>query len=183
MVNLILVLISISLTAATLFASMNYMPGWATSASDAHHLTRHGFVSLEKAFETSLSRTEGAAPGPTVDPDGGLATNFSADYGYLPKAVKGYAWKYGFNGTDYYLCMYPQNAAGASEATWRGFKRTRKMLSDQQYFLVQGGVASCDSPSPASVNIVADPAEFPLSISAVYLLRYTPPVPAPAPVP
>lgn len=183
MVNLILVILSISLTAATLFASMNYLPGWTSSAADAHQLTRHGFVTLEKAFQASLSRTEGAAPAPTVDSDGGLATNFSADYGYLPNTPKGYSWKYGFNGTDYYLCLYPQAAGGASEALWRGMKRARSVLSDQQYFLLPGGVASCDTPSPASMNLVADPEDFPTSVSAVYLLRYTPPVPEPAPEP
>lgn len=183
MVNLILVLLSISLTAATLFASMNYMPGWASSAADAQHITRHGFVELEKAFQASLNRAEGQAPAPTVEPDGGLVSNFSADYSYLPKAPKGFAWKYGFNGSDYYFCMYPQQgSAGVSEALWRGMKRARKVLSDQQFFLVPGGVASCDSPSPAGVNLTTDPDSFPVTVSALYLLRYTPPVPDSEPV-
>lgn len=181
MVNLLLVMLSISLTAATLYASMSYLPGMSSTTDDAYHQTRYGFVALEKAFNAATSRAEGYAPSPTNEFDGGLATNFSVDYGYLPRAPKGYAWKYGFNGQDYYFCLYPATAA-ASQAYWRGFNRARKVLSDQQYFILPGGVAACDTTVPQSASLVGAPSAYPAMISMVYLLRWEPP-PPPAEVP
>jgi len=175
MSNLILVLLSIALTGATLFASLNYMPGWTSAAADNYNLTRYGFVALEKSFSAATTRAEGQPPAPLAEIDGGLFSNFSADYGYLPKAPQGYAWKYGYNGSDYYFCLYPKaGVAGASEALWRGLKRARSILSNQQYFVIPGGEASCDTPAPHAAHLAEPPTNFPTMVSAVYLVRYTP---------
>jgi hypothetical protein len=179
MVNLILVILSISLTAATLFASLNYLPGWAGTARTTHDLTRYGFLTLEKAFAAQVAKDAGVPAARTDEADGGLFTNFSAYYGYLPQAPKGYAWKYGDNGTDYYFCLYP--TAGnpiASEGLWRGLNRVRNLFSDEQYFIVPGGVSACGAPLPAtpqSAEAKAPPAAYPALISAVYLVFPTPP--------
>lgn len=178
MLNLILVVLSIVLTAATLYASMNYLPGWTSAANDTNRLTNHGFVSLDKAFQSATTRALGSAPAPTTGIDGGLAVHFGADYGFLPKAPVGYAWKYGYNGSDYYFCMYPlAGRAGASEGMWRGLNRSRNSLPDQQYFILPGGVSACDSTppsSPQSAAAKAVPSSFPALVSAVYLVRYLP---------
>lgn len=179
MVNLLLVILSISLTAATLYASMSYLPSSSSTTDEGYHLTRYGFVALESAFNAATTRGDGYPPAPTAAQDGGLADNFAADYGYLPKAPRGYAWKYGFNGQDYYLCLYPATA-GASQAYWNGFNRVRRVLSDQQYFILPGGVAACETPSPQSSNLTAPPSDYPAMISLVYLLRWEPPPPPPA---
>jgi hypothetical protein len=174
MVNLILVILSITLTAATLYASMNYLPGINSTTDDAYRLTRYGFVALEKAFNAATGRASGTAPAPTAETDGGLATNFSSDYGYLPKVPKGFAWKYGFNGQDYYFCLYP-TTTGASQAYWRGFNRAHRVLSDQQYFILAGGVAACNTQSPQGANLTSAPSSYPAMISMVYLLNWQPP--------
>jgi hypothetical protein len=178
MFNLLLVLLSISLTAATLYASMNYLPGTTSLTGDTYNLTRYGFVALDKAFDAVTTRASGYPPAPTTEADGGLGTHFGLDYGFLPKAPKGYAWKYGFNGADYYFCMYPATA-GASQALWKGFVRARNVFSDQQYFIVPGAAASCDTSSPQSSNITTAPGTYPATVSVIYLLRWVPP-PAPA---
>jgi hypothetical protein len=182
MVNLILVILSITLTAATLFASLNYLPAWTSTATDSYHLARYGFVALEKAFLTHVSTAGGAVPPPTADTDGGLASNFSANYGYLPKPLPGFAWKYGHNGSDSYFCLYPvSGGSGASEGAWRGLNRARTVLSDQQYFLIPGGESACSSASPQTAAMTTPPSSFPVLLSAVYLVRYVPDAPPETP--
>jgi hypothetical protein len=176
--NLILVVLSIALTAATLAASMNYLPGWTSVANDTNRLTNYGFVALDKAFQSATTRALGRAPAPTTAVDGGLAANFAADYGFRPKAPVGYSWKYGHNGADYYFCLYPlPGRAGASEGQWRGLNRSRNLLPDQQYFILPGGISACDSappPSPQSAAAKAAPSSYPAQVSAIYLVRYLP---------
>lgn len=178
MLNLILVVLSISLTAATLFASMNYLPSWNSSASDTNATVRAGFIALEKAYLAKVAADGGLVPPPVAVQDGGLATNFSGHYGYLPKAPPGYAWKYGNNGTSDYFCLYSANGSAiAHKGVWEGMNRARKMLSDEQYFIVPGGVAACDAATPAtpqSEAVKAPPANYPALIAAVYLVKYVP---------
>jgi hypothetical protein len=174
MVNLILVILSISLTAATLFASLNYMPIWTKQATDSYSVVKTGLVTLDKAFNSRTTADNGVPPAPLAGDDGGLATNFAAYYSFLPKTPQGYAWRYGYNGAAYYFCMYPKAGnVGASEGLWRGLTRLRRVLPDDQYFITSGGIEACDlptPPTPQSPAVKAPPSAYPALLSVVYLV-------------
>lgn len=178
MLNLILVALSISLTAATLFASLNYLPSWNSSANDTYLVVKAGFTTLETAYFAKVKADGGASPAPTAEADGGLAALFSSYYGFLPKAPRGYSWKYGNNGSNDYFCLYSTSGTPvAHEGIWRGMNRVRSVLSDEQYFIVPGDVTVCGAPTPAtpqSESTKAPPATYPALLASVYLVKYVP---------
>lgn len=172
MVNFILAIFSIMLTAATVISTMNYLPGGAKVTAEAYNVSKTGIVTLEKAFKKYMSVNGAVYPPQTLAADGGLSQYFASYYGYLPKATTGYAWKYGYNGANYYICMSPATGnSGATYPLWRGWTRTRNVLSDQQYFIL----SSCGATPPAtpqSAAAKAAPASFPAPLALVYTLRY-----------
>ena len=181
MAQLLIVILSIVLTAVTIFASLNYMPAWMNQANDTYAVVKAGFSTLETAYAAAAKANGGVAPAPnTGATDGGLSASFSAFYGYLPKAPRGYTWKYGRNNNvnaDYFCLYSPTGSAQATEGVWRGLNRVRNVFSDEQYFIVAGGVGACDAALPAtpqSAAAKAPPGSYPALLSVVYLVKYLP---------
>lgn len=182
MAQLIIVILSIVLTAVTIFASLNYMPSWMNQANDTYAVVKTGLTTLETAYAAAAKANGGVAPAPNTGlPDGGLSTNFSPYYGYLPKAPRGYSWKYGRNtnvNTDYF-CLY-SSSPQAHEGIWRGMNRVRNVLSDGQYFILAGNEGACSAANgttlatPQSDAAKAPPGSYPAQLAVMYLVKYLP---------
>lgn len=170
MVQLLMVIMAIGLSAAALTATISYLPTWTATAEKTYTLSKAGFVTLEAAFKGYSAANGGAAPVPSAAQDGGIGA-FQAYYSFLPKAPAGFAWKYGFNGTDYYFCVYPTGTGGAV-GDFRGLDRLRQVFSEQQFFVNPDGITGCGG----TVSI-AEPVEFPAQFAGTYLVKYVPGMP------
>ena len=168
MTSIILTLMSIGLAAAVMLAAVNYIPGWKPSSDEAYLLAKDGLKSLDKAFQAGSKANGGVPPAPIlVDIDGGLNTLFSAYYGFLPKAPTGYNWKYGHNGLEYYICMYPSTTGATSKGYGLGFKRLTNIFSDERYFVNTIGCGS-------NINADLSGLTYPASVYITYYVKYVP---------
>lgn len=186
MVQLIITVIALSLTAATLLVTVNYLPSWVPVAKDTEALVESGARTLEDAFLLRSEDAGGVPPGGAdvdgLQLDGGLSNNFQGYYSFLPPAPMGYAWTYGWtseaqliadgypgNTTDglYWFCLYP-TGAGASEGQYRGFLRAQRMFSTEQMFLNAGGASTCGRP----FNVAAG--GYPAPVVITLFVRYVP---------
>lgn len=169
MLQIVMVIMAIALSAGVLAVSINYMPFWRIASEDAYQLGRNGFTALEQAYKAYARDNAGAVPPATLEVDGGIIA-FKPYYSFLPKAPSGFAWKYGYSATQNlnYFCLYP-TGAGGTEGVFRGLKRLHGVFSDEQYFIAAGGSAECGT-------IGIDPAftTWPRAFVATYFVRYVP---------
>jgi len=173
MFNLVIVIITIALTAALALASINYLPWWTKSASDVDTVARTSMNQLERAYDVTVRAANGTAPAPTGDADGGLMSQFGPVLRFTPVAPAGFSWRYGrYSGTDPryanldYFCLTPTaTGKGASEGVYRGFQRARNLYSREQVILA----ASCGATADG-----AKPTMYPAPVSVTMFVLYTP---------
>jgi hypothetical protein len=166
MISLITTILAISLLAAMLLITVNYLPGWQSTSKQTSALVLNSFNDLRGAFASAWTadNVNSYKTGTYLDPpasgtgDGGLEANFGP-YMYTPGAPAGYTWAYGHssvNGLSYF-CMYP-TGSGANFGVFEGIKSAIRSFggSSGQITLASGGSAACGSTSNS-----APPASYP----------------------
>lgn len=157
MLPLILTLIAIALTAVTMYATMSYLPVWATSVTPNYELALTGVTRLENAFTLyalANSETEAAVTGAA---DGGLSTNFLPYLRFLPPAPTGMAWVYGQHAVDasaysglHYFCLTP-SGAGIDRTVFESLLRLQRSVNSAQGFLGSScGITTASLTAPGS---------------------------------
>ena len=172
MVSLIVILLSIGLLTAYLLATMNYLPGWQKSADSSQALAQDGLYKFEKAYLAVTKANGGLALPVYAQTDGGIANNFTAILGFLPKAPGDYMYVYGQHsndGTRYagmnYVCLAPMQGASRDEGAVRGLNRLRQAFPADQLIFSNGcGASSSMIPSQGT----------PQSLYVTYYMVYSP---------
>lgn len=170
MVQLILTILAISLTAATVVASLNYLPWWYRTANDTEQVLRTSLRQLERAYKADARNNGGAPAEVTADEDGGLEANFRAVLRLIPSAPTGFQWSYHQRPMDgsiweglHYFCL--STDGGASDGEWRGLKRLENLYSSEQYIVAD----SCGASAPSAV-----PESLPAPVSVTFYVTYIP---------
>ncbi len=170
MSQLILAVLAIALTAASLAATINYLPWWLKSASDSDLLLRRGLPLLEKTYKAVTRANLGIAPAVTTAADGGFASNFQSVLLLPPAPPPGFSWSYGQHALDgstwsglHYFCL--SQTGPADIADWKGFARAKQMFSSEQYVIN----ASCGE----TVNM-AEPVSFPADLALTFYVTFIP---------
>lgn len=161
--QLIIVLMSIVLTAIMVTATAIYTPASKTTTEITYALTRDGFGTLDKAYQLYTKANSGGVPVVSGAADGGISTNFSDFLPFLPKAPMGYQWTYGYNssqGTNYF-CLYSTNTAAANAAVLTAFTRLQSIFSAGQFVVHAGGASNCGS--VANIDLSASPTNVALT--------------------
>lgn len=173
MVELIMVMLAIVLTAGMLTAAANYLPTWQNTAEVTYQLSKKGFDTLEQSFQLKSKELAGE-PASLVQADGGLSTLFQPFYGYLPKAPEGMAWKYGeIPGvpSTKYVCLYAVQPL--SEGAVRGLYRLAKLYSVgdaiDAKISFNAGAGNCGGVNDGYVE-----SNMPAYVSVTYKLKYIP---------
>lgn len=157
MLNLIIVVMSIALTASLIAVSVSYTPTWVVDYQRNLPIVTKGFCKLEGSVLDYLEYAgETTAPAPLADADGGLNALFGAHYKFLPQVVDQGQWAYGegtVNSQTYgYICLA---GASISEGTYVALKRLQGTLPQGQFVLGNACGATTD---------VAEPTTFPATI-------------------
>jgi hypothetical protein len=141
--QLIIVIMSIVLTAAVAVASLNYLPSWQKSAAIAEKNVAESLTLLEQGYDVATRSQNGVQPAVTADPDGGFAAAMLPVLHFTPYAPTGYRWVYGqraADGTQWaglnYFCLTPSaDSPGASDGLTRGLTRLKQQFSPDQLFI------------------------------------------------
>lgn len=168
MLQLILTIVAIALTAAFLAASVNYIPWWYKSAADTEEVIRKSLPLLEQAYDVATRADNGTVPAVRDDlADGGFQSIFQPILKLTPAAPGNFRWKYGLNEANglNWVCLENVESGGASEGAWRGVSRARSVYSEQQFVV---------SDSCGAVTNVALPTSYPTSLAVTFYLAYTP---------
>lgn len=173
MIQLIITIVAIALTAALLAASVNYLPWWQKYASDTESVVRTSAPLLEQAYDVVVRQANGVAPSVGAGADGGLMSNFGSVLKLPPAAPQGFTWKYGVKsggsapwaGLNYFCLEYTDEAEGAPVGAWQGLRRAAAVFSPQQYVL---GNSCGDTTS------VGTPSEYPAPLALTLYVAYTP---------
>jgi hypothetical protein len=153
MINLVLTILAIALTAGTLYASVNYLPIARPAFELTKGLTSGGFTSLETGWKNW--KTDHAEVPLAANPDT-WAGQLTPAYLFYPRAPKNFTWSYGQQGSGYYFCL-----SGPSNAIqYQAFTSLIQSFSPQQYFI---STESCG----ALVTSVA-PANWPTNLYVTY---------------
>jgi hypothetical protein len=154
MVNFILTILAIALTAAVLYTMVSYVNPNQAIARGVGEQVYAGFTTLEQALNDHKTATgDWLAPGLT------WASTLTPAYAFLPRPPKNMAWNYALGGAGRYLCLAPINGSAlVSEAQYKGFTRFAEKVSAQQGFVSTAGcgvVLNSQPPSswPASVFV------------------------------
>jgi hypothetical protein len=181
MLQLILVVLAILLTAMYLLVIVNYVhPAnlGTNSATSYGSMTVSGFEALQEAYKKATSPAASAfgvlptstlidQTAPPVNgsvPDGGLAAGFMPLYLHaLPAAPAGYMWSYGGNsaaGANWF-CLSPAPGLGAitSEAVYRGLVKAQSRFNGH-FAVTIGGQTSCGNPSSSGLPAGGFPADY-----------------------
>jgi len=151
MVQLIVTVISIALTALVVTVTVQYVPsGWTTTDETAKAL-RAGIKHLEAAV--LAERKASAAPVNTYAAPQSLTGATFRPYVIVPKAPggPGSGWSYGTTaafGNAAFVCL---TSTAVTKPMYRGFKRVKlSSYSDEQMTISTGGCGdTSDSPEPA----------------------------------
>jgi hypothetical protein len=161
---------AIALTAATVVASLNYIPWWYKPAAAAELVLRKSLPLVGAAYK-ELARSNGGLP-PTVTgaADGGFSAAFLPLLNLPPAAPRGYGWSYHRHPVDSsdwsglnYLCL--SSAADGNISSWKGFRRVHSVYSTAQVVL--------GSACGATAN-VAEPEELPAPLALTFFVTYVP---------
>lgn len=166
--QLIIVLMSIALTAVMITVTAVYTPASKTTTEINYALVKEGVRTMERAYQLYTKANNGATPAVVAQSgDGGLSSSFSDFLPFIPKAPSGYQWAYGYNATASlnYFCLYSENKEAARAATLTAFTRAQKVFSDAQYVLHKGGASNCGSTAQLDVS------KNPEDIAITYFVR------------
>lgn len=154
MLNLVMTILGIALTAGTLYASVNYLPIARPVFELTKGLTSNGFTSLEKGWQNwKVDHGDIPLQFDPVNPDA-WAAQLTPSYLFYPRAPKNFTWSYAQQGSGYYFCLSGQ----ASAVQYQAYANLFQSLSPQQYFISTdscGALANSPQPSvwPASVYV------------------------------
>ena len=127
MLQLLMVVMALSLSAAMALASINYLPGDRMAVREVESITREALVDLRTGWEdyrtihgTELAVTDGLAV-------------LTPSYVFLPPApAAGLTWSYGGDpAVGYWFCL----SGEMSEIAHTAFERNARYFSPQAYFL------------------------------------------------
>lgn len=172
MVQLIITIFAIALTAAIVVASVNYLPWWYRTANITEESLIKTMSVLEQTYDVAVRAADGVAPAVIeTDADRGLMANFGDLLKFTPLAPSGYTWTYGVHGDDGsryanlgYFCLKPVGE-GASEGVARGIMRTRNAYSPEQVVVASTCGANSSDPTPS---------EYPAPLHVTMYVVYTP---------
>lgn len=172
MVQLIISLLAIMLTAATVLAGINYVPWWAKTATITEEQVLRSMSLLEQGYDLVVRSADGAAPAVSGSADGGLMASFGSVLKFQPAAPVGFDWVYGKNtvtGSRYeglnYFCLKPKGTAGPGEGIGRGLMRAKAVYSADQVVV--------NSTCGASSSAVSEDG-FPNAVALTLYVVYTP---------
>lgn len=150
MINFVLTILSIALTAAVLYASVTYLAPGRPVITLTYNLATQGFPALGTAFSDFKSANGGVAPAVST-----WETQLTPTYTFLPAAPKGMSWSYGTDGTGYWFCL----SGSVSQPQYDGLAQAAQVFSVQQYFI--------GSTCGITANAAA-PATWPATLAATY---------------
>jgi len=178
MIQLIITVVSIALTAALLLASINYIPWWHGIASDTEFIIKESLPKLERAYNVATILGNGTPPAPTTEADGGFQSLFEPIVKLLPAAPPGFEWSYGrytgteqpWAGLDYFCLTYTASGGRAEQGAWTGALRASTIFSPQQYILG----SACGKTVSQSL-----PSSYPQPLAITFFVAYVPGVSTP----
>lgn len=161
MLNLILVLISIALTASVLYSTLSYLPALRPLTDRTYELSKSGFTSLESAYVSyKAATTTDLAPSTWM-------ADLTPKYVFIPRTPEGMTWSYNIQSgvispavPGNYFCL----SGIISKAQWDGLNRLNKIFSSQQYF---------QNTTCGSTTNISEPTSWPASVAMTYWV--TPP--------
>lgn len=157
MVQLIITVFAILLTALLVLVSLNYLPTWFRAADAAESTTVASLRILEQAYDIATRANNGVSPAVLAgEADGGFRTNFEPVLKLLPAAVHSFDWKYGeANGLNYF-CM-ESTGPSVNEGAAKGLLRAKTIFSSEQVFVNTdcGALTNLDPmpPTPAKLAV------------------------------
>lgn len=159
MLQLVITVIAIALTAAMLLISISYLPWWHRPAQDIEATTRTSLTRVEQAFDLLAHANQGVPPAPTADADGGFEAHFQPVMKLLPAVPGGFSWSYGQKGsgqglwTDmHYVCL---SSNTVNKAAWIGINRALAQFSTQQAIVSDtcGATSSVNEPPTTTLAV------------------------------
>lgn len=170
MVQLLISVMAIALTALTILASISYIPWWYKKAADTDQVLRISLRSLDSAYKTAARNNGGIPPATTGASDGGFDAAFRPVLGLIPKAPSTFSWSYHQRPEDgtvwaglHYVCLTATE--DGTEGEWRGFKRAAAVFSSEQYVVS----ASCGDTTSSAL-----PGSYPSELALTFYLTYVP---------
>lgn len=170
MVQLIISVMAIALTALTVLASISYIPWWYKKAADTDQVLRASLTQLEKGYKAATRTSAGVAPTATGTGDGGFDANFRPVLGLLPRAPGAFTWSYHQHPADSsawaglnYFCL--TSTEDGSEGEWHGFKRAGAVFSAEQYVVSD----TCGDTTSAAL-----PSSYPAPLALTFFVTYVP---------
>lgn len=152
--QLILTLMAIALSAATLFTTVSYVNPSMAVSQDASAKVYSGVLDLETAWGDYY--TANSAYLPTAN----WRNVLTPAYTFMPRTPTNTQWNYGHS-TGYYFCLSPVgNAAVVTQAQYTGLLLFMQKVSSQQAFIGQTGCG-------ATVN-GARPSTWPAKVYLTY---------------
>lgn len=149
MFQLILVIISIALTAAIVLVSINYLNPEVKQAKEIGQRIAMELQDVEQVYDNAVNLSEGVPPPVTLDADGGFQSVFLPVLKFKPKLVPGYNISYGklpslpsIYSELNYVCIYPENTSKYSSVVGRALFNTKNEFAEGQALLV----SSCADP-------------------------------------
>ena len=168
MIQLIITIVAIALTAVVLAASVSYIPWWYKTASDTQEVVHRSLLTMEQAYNVAARANNGTPPPvlPT-QADGGFVTQFQPVIQLLPPTPPNFRWRYGLNSALNlnWFCLENLEPGGANEGAWRGVNRARSIFSPQQFVVSGSCGSSVSDPAPSS---------YPAPLTITYYVAYVP---------
>jgi hypothetical protein len=134
MVQLLITVFSIILTALLIMVGITYAPWWYRTADATEELTKSSLHVMEQAYDVAARLNNGVVPLVTAEADGGFVSNFQPILKILPAAVPQFQWKYGEAYGLNYFCMESVGPT-VNEGVVRGILRAKGVFSDSQVFV------------------------------------------------
>lgn len=149
MFQLILVIISIALTAAIVLVSINYLNPEKKQIKEVSQKVVLEIQDIAQVYDNTVNLSEGVAPPVTMDADGGFQTIFLPVLKFKPKLIPGYEISYGklpalpnnYSNMNY-VCISPKNGMTYTAFSGNALLNVKNEFPDGQAMLV----SSCSDP-------------------------------------
>lgn len=170
MSQLILSVLAIVLTAATLVSTLNYLPWWQRGAADVNQVLRTSLPRIDAAYKEAARRNAGIPPAVTGEADGGFVSGFQDVLGILPAAPRDFSWSYHQHPNDgsawanlHYVCL--TSSTDSQRDSWAGARAARPVFSSQQYIVSASCGDTVSNPEPA---------DYPAPLAITFFVTYVP---------
>lgn len=149
MFQLVLVIISIALTAAIVLVSINYLNPEAKQAKDLGQKIALQLQDVSQVYDNTVNLSEGTAPAVTTAEDGGFESAFLPVLKFKPKFPPGYDISYAkmpplssIYSELNYICIYPKVPSQYSAIAGKSLANAKNEFAEGQALLV----TSCSDP-------------------------------------